>query len=150
MAGRDDGFFLGLMADRRAKSAQAAGASHKRRPLSAAIPLTVLPLAACAGMIALGVDIEAPLASLALASGVWRVSAGDLLLAFGLLMIFGERLRVSGPGPANVALGFIAAAAGAALFAMAPGFAVSALLLLSVLALGQAAAGTIALRRAGP
>jgi len=121
------------------------------------VPLMVVPagiytVVAFGGTATRGADIvaaeiEASLFSLALPShGIWSVSGGDVLVVFGLAVLFVELLRSTGSGRyaiINHSLSLLLFLACAGLFVLVPAFATTSFFLITLMAFLDVLAGTI-------
>ncbi len=118
-------------------------------------PLLLIPLAICNIIVFLmpGVSFGATLVSVPLPSGAaWTVSASDVLLSLGTLLLLLEVVKGARPGVKYLVdhlLSLLVFAGAAAEFALLPQFANSTFFLLSLLALVEFLAG-MALRRQAP
>ena len=115
-------------------------------------PLLLIPIAICNIVIFMmpGVGFDAALARVALPSGaVWTISGGDMLVAFGVLLLLFEVIKAGRPGAKYLTdhlLSLLVLAGTIAEFVMLPQFANATVFLLATLMLVDFIAG-IALRR---
>ncbi len=115
-------------------------------------PLLLIPIAICNIVIFMmpGVGFDAVLARAPLPSGaVWTISGGDMLVAFGVLLLLFEVIKAGRPGARYLTdhlLSLLVLAGTVAEFVMLPQFANATVFLLATLMLVDFIAG-IALRR---
>ena len=106
--GGDQGFFLGMMASRRARERRAAGEDGQQRgggTLFNIFPLMVIPVIiyAAAALIGGNGAIAYEIFSPTMVSGaVWTLTVGDLLVILGLVFLFIETVKAAGSGTATV------------------------------------------------
>lgn len=115
-------------------------------------PLLLIPIAICNIVIFMmpGVGFDAALTRVPLPSGaVWTISGGDVLVAFGVLLLLFEVIKAGRPGAKYLTdhlLSLLVLAGTAAEFVLLPQFANATVFLLATLMLVDFIAG-IALRR---
>ena len=106
--GGDQGFFLGMMASRRARERRAAGEDGQTRgggALFNIFPLMIIPVIiySLVAMIGGQEAVASVLFSLTMVSGEqWDLSLGDILIILGLVFLFIETVKAAGSGTATI------------------------------------------------
>ncbi len=151
--GGDQGFFMGMMAARRARerrsSQNQAGRNSGGGVLFNIFPTMVIPMVIYAVVTFIGgVDaMVAPLFQIPMVSGGnWALTTGDLLIVVGLLFLFIEMVKAAGSGPATIinhGLSMLVFVIAIALFLLVGKFATSTFFILMIMTLTDVVAGFV-------
>ena len=150
--GGDQGFFLGMMAARRARErhdSNQAGRSSGGGVLFNIFPTMVIPMVIYAVVAFLAGDgaMVSPLFEIPMVSGgAWALTTGDLLIVVGLLFLFIEMVKAAGSGTATIinhGLSMMVFVIAIALFLLVGQFATSTFFILMMMALFDTVAGFV-------
>ncbi|WP_421787998.1 hypothetical protein [Hyphobacterium sp.] len=150
--GGDQGFFLGMMASRRARERRAAGEDGQTRgggALFNIFPLMVIPVIIYSIVALIGGQeaVSSVLFSLTMVSGEqWNLSLGDILIILGLIFLFIETVKAAGSGTATImnhGLSMLVFVICLALFLLVGSFATSVFFILMSMTLIDTLAGFI-------
>jgi hypothetical protein len=150
--GGDQGFFLGMMASRRARERRAAGEGGQQRgggALFNIFPLMIIPVIIYSIVAVIGGQeaVSSVLFSLTMVSGEeWRLSLGDILVILGLIALFIETVKAAGSGTATImnhGLSMLVFVVCLALFLLVGSFATSVFFILMSMTLIDTLAGFI-------
>ncbi|WP_421790476.1 hypothetical protein [Hyphobacterium sp.] len=150
--GGDQGFFLGMMASRRARERRAAGDEGQSRGggnMFNIFPLMIIPVIIYSAVALIGGPeaITSVLFTVTMVSGQeWALSLGDLLLVFSLIFLFIETVKAAGSGTATImnhGLSMLVFVVCLALFLLVGAFATSVFFILMMMTLIDTLAGFI-------
>jgi hypothetical protein len=150
--GGDQGFFLGMMASRRARERRAAGEDGQTRgggALFNIFPLMIIPVIIYSLVAVIGGQeaVASVLFSLTMVSGEqWDLSLGDILIILGLVFLFIETVKAAGSGTATImnhGLSMLVFVICLALFLLVGSFATSVFFILMSMTLIDTLAGFI-------
>jgi hypothetical protein len=150
--GGDQGFFLGMMASRRAQERRAAGGNGQHRgggALFNIFPKMIIPVIiySVVAFIWGGEIMTSVVFSPTMVSGaVWTLTVGDLLIILGLVFLFIETVKAAGSGTATImnhGLSMIVFVISMALFLLVGKFATSTFFILMTMTLIDTLAGFV-------
>jgi len=150
--GGDQGFFLGMMASRRARERRSAGSNGQNRgggTLFNIFPMMVIPVIIYTVVALIGGNdaIAHVVFSPTMVSGEqWTLSVGDLLIILGLVFLFVETVKAAGSGTATImnhGLSMLVFVVCLALFLLMGSFATSTFFILMSMTLIDTLAGFI-------
>ncbi|WP_420434094.1 hypothetical protein [Hyphobacterium sp.] len=150
--GGDQGFFLGMMASRRARERRAAGEDGQQRgggALFNIFPLMIIPVIIYSIVALIGGQeaVSSVLFSLTMVSGEeWQLSLGDILVILGLIFLFIETVKAAGSGTATImnhGLSMLVFVVCLALFLLVGSYATSVFFILMSMTLIDTLAGFI-------
>ncbi|MHA6288910.1 hypothetical protein [Maricaulis sp. CAU 1757] len=147
----DDGVLLGMTA---ANQAKRRNASNGGLSMFNIIPLMIIPVIAYAAMSFFGGGDPTAAASvmdntvfvIPLVSGPWAMTAGDIIVILGLLMLFVELVKSAGSGTATIinhGLSMLVFVAAMALFLLVGRFGTSTFFLIMMMTLMDVVAGFV-------
>jgi len=151
--GGDQGFFLGMMAARRAReqrgSPNQAGRSSGGGVLFNIFPTMIIPMIiyTIVAFVAGEGAMTSALFNIPMVSGgSWALTTGDLLIVVGLLFLFVEMVKAAGSGTATIinhGLSMLVFVIAIALFLLIGKFATSTFFILMMMALFDTVAGFV-------
>jgi hypothetical protein len=150
--GGDNGVLLGMTAANQAR--RSGGSSNGGSSMFNVIPLLIIPVVVYAVIVIFAGSDPASAAammdnaifSIPLVSGPWAMTLGDLMIIFGMIMMFIELVKSAGTGTATIinhGLSMLVFVIAMALFLLVGRFGTSVFFLLTMMALMDTVAGFV-------
>lgn len=143
MAGGDNGVLLGMTA---ANHASRRGGSNGGSSMFNVFPLMIIPVIVYAIAAMMGVEMTNGVFEVPMVNGSLQLSVGDVLIIFGMLMLFIELIKSAGSGTATIlnhGLSMAVFVVAMSLFLLVGSFGTAAFFLITLMTLMDTVAGFV-------